>query len=323
MAVYEAVSSLQVDAGALALEAGLDHDALFLPGARIPEHVVLHFWELAVTATRDPCLGLRVASHVRPTSLHGLSFAWLASPTLGDVLARTVRYQRLWLTSEIIDMRTSGRATEVILRASPDYPVGSACRADAFFATLLRWVRYLADDSVNAERVYLRHDDHGQFAQYRKEFRAPVLFNAESDRISFGMDALARVLPGANELLAAESDRIIEAYLNGLEADHLAGKVRGMLVDLLPQGQASQDAVAQRLHMSKRTLQRKLAAEGRTFVSLVDETRKSLAIEYMREERYPLIDIAYRLGFSDPSALSRAFKRWTGLSPTRFRQLGG
>ncbi len=268
-AIYETVASLQVDADAVARAAGIDVDALQRPGARVPEEAVLRFWERAVEATSDPCLALLAARHVRPTQMHALGFAWLASPTLGDVLARIVRYQRLWLTGDLISTRKMDDGMEGMLRPTLDYPVGGGCRADAFFATLMRYMRYLADDTLNPRSVHFRHGDHGQASRYENEFCAPVTFNADVDRLVFGQDAIDRPLPGANEALAAESDRIIEAYLQQQEADRLSGRVRGLLVDLLPQGEAQQDAVAGRGANMRGPVERARGGGGGNLVWLV------------------------------------------------------
>ena len=90
------------------------------------------------------------------------------------------------------------------------------------------------------------------------------------------------------------------------------------LVGLLPQGEADLDTAAKKLCMSPRSLQRHLADDGYSFRELLDETRKALAMEYVRNGRHPLIEVAFRLGFSDQSAFSKAFRRWTGLSPAAF-----
>ena len=73
------------------------------------------------------------------------------------------------------------------------------------------------------------------------------------------------------------------------------------------------------LHMSERTLARRLAERDYTFTSLVDEIRNQLARDYLRQPRFSVTDIAFLLGFSDQSNFARAFKRWTSLSPTEFR----
>ncbi|HKW39414.1 MAG TPA: helix-turn-helix transcriptional regulator, partial [Burkholderiales bacterium] len=87
----------------------------------------------------------------------------------------------------------------------------------------------------------------------------------------------------------------------------------------LSSGEGTAEGTAKQLHMSARTLQRKLAEANTTYLQLVDGTRKDLALRYIEDPRRSVTDITFSLGFSQPSALTRAFKRWTGLSPSEYR----
>ena len=97
-------------------------------------------------------------------------------------------------------------------------------------------------------------------------------------------------------------------------------QVRRQLTAQLSSGMANQESIANELHMSLRTLQRKLESEGTTFKRLLEETRKGLAIQYMAESHHSVNEITYLLGFSEASNFSRAFKRWTGQSPSAYRE---
>ena len=95
----------------------------------------------------------------------------------------------------------------------------------------------------------------------------------------------------------------------------MAGAVRDCLLGLLPAGEATQQRVADQLHRSTSTLQRQLRAENTSFREILDKTREFLAIEYMRDGKYSLAEVAFLVGYSDQSNFSRAFRRWTGSSP--------
>jgi len=100
-------------------------------------------------------------------------------------------------------------------------------------------------------------------------------------------------------------------------------EVERRLEPLLASGEIRVAAMARRLGMSRQTLYRRLKAEGATFEEILDGLRRRLAVRLVREQRLPVKEAAYRLGFSDPAAFSRAFKRWTGLSPQAFRDQPG
>jgi len=109
-------------------------------------------------------------------------------------------------------------------------------------------------------------------------------------------------------------------YLARFDRDSLSMQVRSLLIELLPDGQPTQNGIASSLNLSVRNLQRKLHSEGVSFKCLLDETRKELATQYIRDSNRRIGEITYLLGFSEPSNFTRAFRRWTGLSPNEYRQ---
>ncbi len=130
------------------------------------------------------------------------------------------------------------------------------------------------------------------------------------------MDA---ALPTANSEMARVSDRIIHEYLARLESGDVSRLIRKRLLNTLSAGDIGEEGVARSLHISVRSLQRKLREEGLTFKGLVDDMRRELATQYTRDSRLTIGEITYLLGFSDPSSYTRAFRRWTGMSPNSFR----
>jgi AraC-like DNA-binding protein len=107
-----------------------------------------------------------------------------------------------------------------------------------------------------------------------------------------------------------------------MDKNDIVTRARVLLIGQLPNGEPSRKTLADTLHLSERTLARRLSAGGYTFTSLVDEIRSHLAKDYLRQSRFSVTDVAFLLGFSDQSNFARAFKRWTDLSPTEFRLAG-
>jgi AraC-like DNA-binding protein len=100
----------------------------------------------------------------------------------------------------------------------------------------------------------------------------------------------------------------------------VVARCKASLLEQLSDGELSEQEMAEQLHMSRRTLQRKLAEAEMTYQRLVDETRRDLALRYIEDPRNSIIDITFLLGFSQQSAFTRAFKRWTGIAPSEYRQ---
>lgn len=111
----------------------------------------------------------------------------------------------------------------------------------------------------------------------------------------------------------------MDEYLTGLEGIQIMVKARAKLVERLPSGEFSEQGIAKALNVSVRSLQRKLKEEGTTFKTLVDETRRDLALQYIKDSTASINEMAYLLGYSEHANFSRAFKRWTGVTPSAAR----
>jgi AraC-like DNA-binding protein len=118
------------------------------------------------------------------------------------------------------------------------------------------------------------------------------------------------------------SDKVVSEYLAGLGPDTVAGEVRQLLVDALDAGEPDVAAVAAELAMSPRTLQRRLGDEGTTFRDVLTDTRRGLADALLTAGDLSVTDVGLRLGFSETAAFSRAYRRWTGQSPSALREKG-
>jgi len=137
--------------------------------------------------------------------------------------------------------------------------------------------------------------------------------------MTFDREAAEKPLVTANRELAAANDRIAVDYLARLQRDDLLSRVKVAVLDHLPSGAPSDEDVARALHLSTRTLQRKLRDQGTTFSDTVGAVRRELAEAYVRDRTLTLTEIGYLLGFGDTSSFSRAFKRWTGAAPSSYR----
>ena len=318
-AMAQAIESYGVSSDELFAEAGLDKSKLAISGARYPMPSMIRLWKLARDRTGDPCLGLVVTQHMRPTMLHALGFSWLASPSILVGLERLARYFKVVNTAARVEIREQNGVCQLlpIVDLHDTRPTDEAI--DAFMAGVVKMCRAMSSEHFAPQLVSLKRKDNGQLDTYVKYFQAPVRFGADEDCLYFDAESLERPVPAGNDELAYENDRIAERYLTTIDASQVGGKVRELLISLLPSGNANEEVVARNLHRSVSSLQRALKAEGVTYKQILDETRRSLAEQYVRQRQYSLSEIAYLLGFSDQSNFSRAFKRWTGQRPTEFR----
>ena len=316
---WRALDRYGVNADDVFRQAGLDPAAVSDPDARYPVGPANRLWKLAVAATGDPCFGLKLAQHWHPSNLHALGFAWMASHSLRDAFERLDRYWHVVLHSDGLRFEEAGSEFKVIARDVPDPIDGFETLYDAYLAVLITMCRALAGAELTPTRVALRRSTPSSTGEYFTVFRCPVEFNAGENSITLPLGALDAPLPTANPAVAHASDKLVMEYLSQLERDQVGLRVRAKLVENLPSGHYTAAEMASELHLSARTLQRRLRAEGTNFNALVEQTRRDLAKHFMRETRRSVGDVAYSLGFSEVSNFSRAFKRWTGVTPTEYR----
>ena len=135
----------------------------------------------------------------------------------------------------------------------------------------------------------------------------------------FDSDVMECPLEGGNPELARHCDTIALQYLARIEHDDIQARVREVLMQRLEKMEPSQEEVAEQLHLSPRTLQRRLGDSGTTYKEILDKTRHALAMAYLSAPHHSVSDVTYLLGFSCDSSFTRAFRRWTGQSPSDWR----
>lgn len=310
----------ELDIRPLLKESGIDLGNMSAPGARLPDSMLDKIFQEMIHHTGDDCVGLAVGEHVRPTTFHALGYAWLASSTLRGAFRRLVRFDSIVSTGEHIEMSDENKHCVLTLHSvfdqeAPHFPHG----VDAYFTAILKLCRLVTDRNIKPSRVRLKHSDRGRAADYVAAFDAPVEFAAKDNQMFFQRTLVDSPLRGRNTELALASDRMAERYQQTQDSEMVASAVRDQLLRLLPTGTATQQRVADQLHRSTSALQRQLRAEDTSFREILNETRKSLAIDYIRDGKYSLAEVAFLIGYSDQSNFSRAFRRWTGSSPANQR----
>ncbi len=156
--------------------------------------------------------------------------------------------------------------------------------------------------------------------EYDRVFGVPLVFGSHMNALLMDNEFLSIRLPHTNRYVFGVLSAHAEALLKSLEkSKSTRGRVESLLMPILHTGEASVDAIAAKLGLSRQTLFRRLKAEGTTFEKVLDELRHKLALYYLSGKKVSVNETAYLVGFSDPAAFSRAFKRWTGYSPRMMR----
>lgn len=317
-AIVRALDAAGVDGRRIAASAGIEPDLLDDPNARVPRGALTNLWHAAVAATGDESFGLTAVKFATQTTLHALGVAVLASETAREALERMIRFRRVIGAVNQVRLEEAAERYRFVIDVSapPGVPFVAV---DAFAAGIVRQLRALTGDRTLAPlAVYLERPAPADAAPFVAMFRTPVTFEADANVLEFAKDVLDRRLPTANAEIAAQNDRVVLEYLTRVESERLASRVERELIEALPDGVPAQEDLARRLGVSSRGLQRRLAAEGTTWREILDSAREALARDYVRAGTLSITEIASRLGFSETSAFSRAFKRWTGVAPRSF-----
>jgi len=309
------------DPGALYRDVGIDPDLLNKPGARIPYASVNRIWARATEIIDDPCFGLKGYKFWHPSYLHALGYAWLASHTLREAFNRFVRYLRI--LSEIPFLKLEEDSNGFTFMYDVELlDIRIAAQVDLGLATAIHMCRLNFGEDLKPKAVTFVHAEPPCAAEYVALFKAPVQFSAARDSMTLSLADVDKHLAGANPQLARLNDQVMIEYLGKLDKDNIIDRVAAVMIDILPSGDVTDEKVAEQLNMSARSLQRRLKEAGTNFRTLLEGVRKDLASTYVHDPDVELVEVAFLLGFSDQSAFSRAFKRWTGHTPSEFRMSG-
>ena len=302
---------------------GLNPQYIQKAGKRYPVKKADELWKEAGRRIKDPCFGLEAIKCWHPSHLGPLGYAMLASRSLRISLECLVRFHQVISDIKFFNLVEDDRSRALVLILNKDRkglaPL-SPYQEDATMALVLGILRLNLQEDFSPLKVTFRHGPPGCKARYFELFRSPVVFNYPETSISISMDVADKDLPGANKEIMATNENLMIDYLESLDKEQLIPKMKRIIIEYLPTGSATLERVATHFYVSPRTLQRHLQAEGTTFKDVLDETRKELARRYVKESKLDFSEIAFLLGFSELSAFSRSFKRWTGYPPVRFRR---
>ena len=190
---------------------------------------------------------------------------------------------------------------------------------DAALSLMTTTLRSIASEPIVPLYVEFCYPEPPELLAYETAFNAPLRFAGEQFRLCIEQPALDLPLMFANPSMVSDHEKQLADAINALDDAPLSNRVSQFIGRQLPSGEPSVNQVARALHLSPRTLQRHLRQEGTSFRSLLDEVRKTLALEYAADPTKQLQEITFLLGFSDHSNFYRAFRRWYGCAPGSVR----
>ena len=313
------------DSSALCRAVGVDPAILQNPDGRVPIRAVQSLWHEAIRATGEPDLPLQLGELVNPLSLGVLAYVMMNCPTLGKAIGKLCQYQDIAcegvqtvgsMDADRFHLSLTLTSRDIIY---PDYTMASE------LSMYLSAFRALTGQLVTADEIQFGFPKPEILTAYERVFGpAKLVFDSEKTVMTLDAAWLNAPILNANPGLFALFEQHAGDLLQKLRATSavpvaLSVRVKQEIFTLLKGEEPALAAVADRLAMGVRTLQLHLKEEGFTYRQLLDEVRHELAVRHLRERHFSTTDIAYLLGFSEPSVFYRTFKKWTGSTPGVYR----
>lgn len=277
----------------------------------------------AKALTGNPAIALHYAEKIDLSELSLVGLITRSSPTMLDALMQLNRYGELVMD---IDTGTAQRF-EIVQEHGEIWMVDNRRAPNEFpeltevtFARLISGPRRFTD-KLALRAVEFTHPAPPYVAEYDRIFQAPVTFVGHRNAMQLDESWLTHPVALTPSYMFGILTKRADELLDSLRTETtFRGRVESLLMTILHSGDASVSRIAAEMAMSRQTLYRKLRAEHTTFQAVLDELRCKLALDYIDGGKVSVNEAAYLTGFSDPSAFSRAFRRWTGKSPRKFMQ---
>lgn len=313
------LKDLGVSAPQVLRRAGLPENLLSRSSVRLDVPSFYRFWDSLSTELADPLMPIRLCRAIRSEAFSPPIFAALCSPNLQVAAQRIAAYKKL-----VAPMRLELQECDDSFCITLLWPGEGQPPPDTLVVTELLFFAILARigtrEAVVPRRVTMPRPPAAVQA-YHQFLGTAIAEGACAGLVFERTDALRPFLT-SNEGLWSVFEPELRTRLAELEAQVDVGqRVRAVLLEALPSGQTDIDRVANRLAMSRRSLQRHLEAEGLNYQQLLRETRLSLAQHYLARTELPTAEISFLLGFEEPNSFYRAFRHWTGQTPQLQRRL--
>lgn len=305
-----------VDPAALLARAGLPPGALDAAEGRIPYAAMGRLLALAAEGSGCRHIGLIVGKMWRLADLGVLGEIVRNSPTLGDALRTLVVHQHLNSGGGLAFLLERGGVVDLGYAIYHPRVEGAGAIFDAVLAGAQNYLRELAGPGFVATEVMLPHGRPQDVAPYRACFRLAPRFDAEIAAVRFPASMLSTPIAGADPARYHEASRRAAAAGRGDLLQQLQRAVRVLMLS----GEVSGEAAAQMLELHRRTLNRRLKAQGTTFQAVLDGVRAGVASQLLEGTNTSLDDVASTLCYASVSPFMRAFRRWTGVTPGQWRR---
>lgn len=300
-------------------QVGLNKIVLKDPSFEFPERKFIELLELAAGKDNND-LGLKIGNQVLPEHIGALGHAIVNAKNLNQAIETAVNY--IVTYSHFSHIQFAQKEDKVEISYQISAPTILKKRQDAEFAiaTIYQILNQCAGQEIQLTAVEFEHDKPSNISTHKSIFQCPVRFNAAKSKLTFPIAAL-QLSSGKND---SRLFNILISHLDNekkiRDVSQLKDQLSFLIASQLHTGDVSINNISKLLGCSVRTLQRRLDDKGIDYSFFLNDIRQKLAISYIKDTRFTLIDISNKLGYKESSSFTRAFKRWTGMTPKKYRQ---
>ena len=274
-------------------------------------------WNEATRLSGDPFFGMRLYRSHCPPVIKLLSLAVSTSPDVGSALNLLIRFFAVMSSQVHLELRVNKLESELILLPKGEPHIQHIEAVLGYLGQILNQLDESSRGLFQRATVNRRTEE---LALCQRLLKCDEVIYGAPYSLAISREMLDTPLPSSDPFICSRLTGTLQEMLTSQPSQDLVEQVKRRIQLLLGSGDISVERIASPLNISPRHLRRKLSQEGTSYEQLVEEVRRETAIRMIGEGTLSLTNIAYELGFLDPSSFTRAFRRWTNMSPTRFRQ---
>lgn len=320
--IISAAESAGVTPDELCHSVKFDLSALEDVDNQIPFRQLVALGENAARLTGDEAFGLHVGERTDAKMYGVLGYVTLNSQTFGEALNRLIRYQQIRTDAIKFSLEIVGSDAHLayIYQTTDISPQNRRQESEEMMSTVIKVGRELTNVDWTPREVHFEHAQPKNISEHTRIFRAPVRFDKPLTKLIFDSSLLNLAIAQADLTLGSLLERQAKDLLTkSPQHEDFIDQIRQLIKENLPNREARMETICRKLGSSTRTLQRKLTEEGTSYQELLEETQRELSEFYLQKSEMAICEVSYLLGFSQPSAFHRAFRRWNGLTPKEFR----
>jgi AraC-like DNA-binding protein len=317
-AIHTAVAC-GLDRESVISELGIDPAALEDRDNRLPVQTFASVWQLMSTRLPGRVLALDWITSWQITDTGVLGYVLLQLRSVGEAMDAAVRYAQLINQGAHTRLHRGPSTSRMGFQLMPDL-LAIHQLPEAMLCGMVLLLRGAVDPSFTPLAVRFPHRATARTPALERYFGAPVKHESGEVSIEVPTELLERPLPNADPVLAGylrkQADELLQRLANPQAVSRECAR---HIAEGLGAGEPSQGAIARKMGMSERTLQRRLSSEGSSFNGLLDEARRTIAFGYLADRKLAAYEVSFLLGYREPATFFRAFKRWTGKTPQQYR----